>query len=62
MFLVDFPNLKNNKKELIVYLSLVIVGLSLFVAEAFHIEVPNPLNAIIFVFKPVTEWINKLFE
>ncbi|MCA1063051.1 hypothetical protein LS684_23960 (plasmid) [Cytobacillus spongiae] len=62
MFFVDFPHLKKSRKELAVYVSIILFGISLFVAEAFHIEVPNPLEAIIFVFKPVTDWINKLFK
>lgn len=62
MLFVDLPALKRKKKELIVYLTILTCGIGLFAAEAFHLDIPNPLNVIIFLFKPMTQWINSLFK
>ncbi|OIU71687.1 hypothetical protein [Rossellomorea aquimaris] len=62
MFLVDLKALKKKKKELIIYLTILTFGIGLFAAEAFHLEIPNPLNVIIFLFKPMTQWINSFFK
>lgn len=62
MFKVDFPKTKGKKKDRAVYLCLLFFGLGLFAADMFHIEMPNPLYVIIFLFKPITSWINKLLK
>lgn len=62
MWFVDFPKLKGNKKELFTYIGLLLFGISLFAAKAFHLPVPNPLDAVVFIFMPITEWINNWFQ
>ncbi|MEL3973603.1 hypothetical protein AAEO50_15035 [Rossellomorea oryzaecorticis] len=62
MFFIDFRELKKSRKELIVYSGFLAFGIALFAADALGLEIPNPLNAVIFLFKPMTQWINSLFK
>ncbi|QFT87633.1 hypothetical protein FIU87_03125 [Bacillus sp. THAF10] len=62
MVMADYMSLKKEKKLMIAYLSLIVIGLSLFLAEMLMEDVPNPLNVIVYLFKPLTEMIMSLFK
>ncbi|BCB04402.1 hypothetical protein [Bacillus sp. KH172YL63] len=61
MMLMDYPQIKKNKKEFIIYSGILLFGIGLFAAKAFQLPVPNPLDAVVLIFRPITEWINKWF-
>lgn len=56
---VEVPFLRRNamKKELWVFLILLLAGTSLGVAEAVEADIPNPLDWISFVYKPFSDMI-----
>lgn len=57
--LFEIPNLlKSNKtKELWVFIILLLIGTSLSIAVFLKVKLPNPLDWITFIFKPVSEFI-----
>ncbi|MDF2681247.1 MAG: hypothetical protein K0R47_2437 [Brevibacillus sp.] len=56
---IEVPFLRKNamKKELWVFLILLLVGTSLGIAEAADADIPNPLDWIAFVYKPFSDLI-----
>lgn len=50
----DLPKIirNNHKKELIVYSSLMLVGLTLSLLVSFHVPLPNPTKGLEALFKP----------
>lgn len=56
---IEVPFLRRNamKKELWVFLILLLAGTSLGIAEAVEAAIPNPLDWIAFVYKPFSDLI-----
>ena len=52
---MEVPTLKENKlkKELFVFLSLLTIGVALSVAFVLGITIPNPMDLLTFLFKPL---------
>ncbi|MBM7649608.1 hypothetical protein JOC78_002582 [Bacillus ectoiniformans] len=54
----DVPPLFKTKewKTLVVYFAVLILGISLTGARAFQVQVPNPLDFVQLLSKPLTDW------
>jgi hypothetical protein len=58
--LIEFPFLrKSGKKEIWAFSVSLIVALALGIAKAVRVPIPNPLDWIAYVFKPVSEMVFK---
>lgn len=57
--LIEVPDLleKKLKKELCFFLILLLLGMGLSVAVAMRVDLPNPLDWIFFIYKPLSDWI-----
>jgi hypothetical protein len=55
--LIEVPPLRRKKlkRELAAFFSLLLFGIGLSIAEALQLDIPNPLDWIQFVFKPLSE-------
>ncbi|GAB6180502.1 hypothetical protein JCM14036_18210 [Desulfotomaculum defluvii] len=51
---------RNNIREIGAYSSLMLIGIIYTYGYVLDIELPNPTHAVDFVFRPVTELLNKL--
>jgi len=56
---IEVPSLleKKQKKELIVFSILLFIGVTLSILRAFGINIPNPLDLLTFIFKPMNDLI-----
>lgn len=56
---IDLPRLwrKKQKKDLSVYLILLLIGTGFSIAEGLNWDIPNPMDWLIYVYRPVGEWI-----
>lgn len=62
-YIVIPPLYKNKqKKEMFLYFGFLSIGLGLLGLIAFGVDIPSPAKAIIFLFKPPTDWIMKFFK
>lgn len=62
-FVVIRPLYKNKqKKEMFLYFSFLSIGIGMLVMMAFGVEIPSPAKGIVFIFKPITEWILQFFK
>lgn len=54
---IEIPLFKKNKKkkELWTYSIILLVGYSLLVAQTMRVPLPNPLDLITFVYKPISK-------
>lgn len=61
---IEVPALirKQQKRELWAFSVLLLIGTCLNIALALHIELPNPLDWIIAVYKPVSDEVDKLLK
>jgi hypothetical protein len=61
---IDVPSLlrKKEKKELWVFFVLLLIGTSLSIAQALHIEIPNPVDWITVIYQPLSDWIESLLK
>ncbi|MEJ9228380.1 hypothetical protein LAV79_02495 [Peribacillus butanolivorans] len=61
---IDVPSLlrKKLKKELWIFSSLLLFGTVLSIAQALHIKIPNPLDWITAIYKPLSDMIEKLLK
>jgi len=59
IILVEVPHMKKKKqkRDLWVFSLLLLCGFCLGIAEAFELTIPNPLDWISFVYKPVSDII-----
>ncbi|PZX02423.1 hypothetical protein C7437_11115 [Psychrobacillus insolitus] len=59
IIIIEVPSLleKKQKKELIVFSILLIIGVTLSILRAFGINIPNPLDLLTFIFKPMNDLI-----
>lgn len=56
---LELPQLLKNKlmKELVVFTILLIIGITLSILLAFGVKLPNPVDLLIFLLKPLTNFI-----
>jgi hypothetical protein len=61
---IDVPPLlkKKNKKELLLFSILLAIGVGLSIALALGKTIPNPIDFINFMFKPLTDAISPLLK
>ncbi|WP_243291595.1 hypothetical protein [Bacillus sp. FJAT-47783] len=61
---IEVPSLlkKKQTKELYVFSILLFIGVVLSILESLQIELPNPLDAITFIYKPFSDFIFGFLE
>lgn len=61
---IDVPSLlrKKLKKELWIFSVLLLFGTALSIAQALNIKIPNPLDWITAIYKPLSDIIEKLLK
>ncbi|PEZ74705.1 hypothetical protein [Bacillus sp. AFS017274] len=61
---IDVPHLLRNKlkKELWIFSILLLFGTALSIAQALNIKVPNPLDGITAIYKPLSDMIETLLK
>ncbi|PGY09925.1 hypothetical protein [Bacillus sp. AFS031507] len=61
---IDVPPLlrKKLKKELWIFSILLLFGTSLSIAQAMNIKIPNPVDWITAIYKPLSDIIEKLLK
>ena len=59
IIIIEVPSLleKKQKKELIVFSILLTIGVTLSILRAFGINIPNPLDLLTFIFKPMNDLV-----
>lgn len=64
IFLIEVPSLvkKKQKKEIVVYSILLLIGVGLNITYAIGKTIPNPLDFITFMLKPLSDFISQLVE
>jgi len=62
--MIEAPSLwrKKWKKELFVFAVLLAAGSALSIALSLHVEIPNLLDLITFVYKPLSKALSSLLE
>ncbi|TKI71972.1 hypothetical protein FC756_03575 [Lysinibacillus mangiferihumi] len=63
IILIEFPYLhsSNNLKEIWVFSILLLFATGLGIAMAFQVKVPNPIDGISFIYRPVSDVILRIF-
>ncbi|MFB7637976.1 hypothetical protein [Peribacillus butanolivorans] len=61
---IDAPSLlrKKLKKELWIFSILLLFGTALSIAQALNIKIPNPLDWITAIYKPLSDMIEKVLK
>ncbi|MFF2289819.1 hypothetical protein [Peribacillus butanolivorans] len=61
---IDVPSLlrKKLKKELWIFSVLLLFGTALSISQALNIKIPNPLDWITAIYKPLSDMIEKLLK
>ena len=61
---IDVPHLLRNKlkKELWIFSILLLFGTALSIAQALNIKIPNPLDWITAIYKPLSDMIETLLK
>lgn len=61
---MEVPTLlrNNERKELVGFSILLFIGFVLSILESTTIELPNPLDFVTFIYKPVSDFVNGLLE
>lgn len=64
IMMFDMPSLwkKKMKKELFVFIVLLVLGAGLSIANALRLHIPNPLEGAIVLFKPLSHIVLRLFK
>ncbi|KRF07180.1 hypothetical protein ASG89_17705 [Paenibacillus sp. Soil766] len=62
--MLELPSLMKKRlyKEFGIVCSLILLGTILSIAQSMHMNVPNPLDLITFVFQPCSDFINGLLQ
>lgn len=57
--IIEAPNLKRTKsrKERWLFFVLLLIGVVLGVLQSFQINIPNPMNGIAFIYRPLSDVI-----
>lgn len=58
---IEVPSLleKKDKKELIAFSILLTLGVSLSVAYSFDVQIPNPIDLLTFIYKPLHDVVSR---
>ncbi|WP_243388037.1 hypothetical protein [Bacillus kexueae] len=61
---IEVPSLLRNqqRKELIVFSVILLIGYVLSILEGLQVELPNPLDVITFIYKPISDWLYSFLE
>ncbi|MFJ8236167.1 hypothetical protein ACIQ34_10515 [Ureibacillus sp. NPDC094379] len=64
ILMIEVPSLleKKYKKELLVFLILLAIGVGLSITQSFGKPIPNPMDLLTFVFKPLIDVISPLLK
>jgi hypothetical protein len=57
---IEIPSLHRDKKELWVFSILLLSGTGLSIAESLEANIPNPLDWIAAVYRPLGDWMTTL--
>lgn len=62
--LVEVPSLRNRKlkREMAAFFSLLFIGVGLGIAQSKQINIPNPLDWISMIYKPVSDWLMSILK
>ncbi|MFE5317066.1 hypothetical protein ACFQ88_00020 [Paenibacillus sp. NPDC056579] len=62
MAVVELPSLlkKNQKKEIVIFWTLLGTGTAISIAMILHVQIPNPADGIMILYRPVSDWIDKI--
>ncbi|WP_409342927.1 hypothetical protein [Paenibacillus sp. MBLB4367] len=62
--IIEGPSLwkKKWKKELFVFSVMLLSGTALSIALILHIDIPNPLDLIVYLYKPLSDSLLKMLE
>lgn len=61
-FIIEIPSLKKFKKDLWTFSIAMLLATSISIASARHVPIPNPLDWIAMVFKPMGESMHRVFD
>jgi hypothetical protein len=59
---IEIPSLIKHKKDLWVFSLLLILGTALCIAASLKVNIPNPLDWIAAVYRPLGIWMQSLFK
>ncbi|MBB6735308.1 hypothetical protein H7C18_30780 [Cohnella sp. CBP 2801] len=59
---IELPSLAGHKKDLWIFTLLLLLGTPLSIAAALKAPIPNPLDWIAAVYRPIGNWMKNLFE
>jgi len=64
IFMIEAPPLlkQKKKKELWVFSILLLFGVGVSIAEGLQVNIPNPLDAITLIYKPLHDWILNILK
>lgn len=62
--LIEVPNLlkRGLRKELWIFAILLLLGTGFSIAEGAQVKIPNPMDALAFIYKPLTQWLFGFFK
>lgn len=58
--MLEVPGLwkKRQVKELCLFSALLLLGIGVGIAESLHIPLPNPLDLVSYVYRPIGQWVD----
>lgn len=65
IFLFEMPKLKkqqNYTKDLFAFLGLLSIGCILSIFQSIDVPIPNPLDGIVFIYKPISDFFFALLK
>jgi len=62
--MAEVPRLrrKGHKKELWVFMLLLLLGTGISIAESLSVKVPNPIDGIAYLYKPINDFIQGILK
>lgn len=64
IIVLEVPRLMKDqeKKELFVFITLLVIGVGLSLAKALNAPIPNPLDALKFIYQPISDAVISLLS
>ncbi|MFD1036922.1 hypothetical protein ACFQ3N_00570 [Virgibacillus byunsanensis] len=64
IILMEVPSLLKDgiKKDIIVFFTILLLGVGVSIALTMGVKIPNPVDAIQFMYKPLSDLISNLFK
>ncbi|WP_208591131.1 hypothetical protein [Gracilibacillus suaedae] len=64
LILLEVPSIwrREEKKELLVFSILLVIGIGLNVAKELNWNILNPLDVLIFIYKPISDFVMSLLK